>query len=320
MYLRIDEAAGNVAYDLSKEGINFNNNNNAFFVQDTEDGRSNEIPDPDQLGFFGVSDDNGNYIISAIPYNGNGETFAITPTFGVHTFEPGSKTVFLGEESAVVNQLDFKDISSFKFLGRVIYNTQGVFQPVDLTSNEVENYLNVNSNGDATDHKQIEDFGYNQYLIGQTYKVYKGEFYYEGGTKGSDGFYTGGKLVKYTDVPVEEVQIFIDDQVFLDEDNQPVLTNENGEFEIQVPIGQHKITVAKHNHELVYEGDFPNPEQRTFDFFKDAEEVEYFIDNTRISVVGRVVGGQLESDKEIGFGYNGVKVHEYETSDGRNKE
>jgi len=44
------------------------------------------------------------------------------------------------------------------------------------------------------------------------------------------------------------------------------------------------------------------------EFFQDQDEERVFIDNTKVTVVGRVVGGKVESAKPIGFGYNGAAL------------
>ena len=284
VYLRMDEAVGNKLYDLSKVGFTQNKNDATLYGDFIFEDRR---PNASQLGVFGVTDVNGSYIISGVGYKGTGESFVVSPSLGVHKFEPASQTVFLGAEAPVVNQLNFTDVSSFKFNGRVVYNVQGVFKPIAVT-----------------EPTNLKDYGYNKYLLGNTI-INKGEYYYEGGTINStNGFYEGGELKQYPTLGVEGANVLIDGNIVFDEDNQPVLTNADGEFTVNVPIGNHKVEVAKNGHTFELNGRFP--EINTFEFFEDAIETQYFTDNTRVTLVGKVVGGKKEFEKPIGFGANGL--------------
>lgn len=287
IYLRMDEGAGNFLYDLSKVGFK-QNKNDAEITRHTNNPTifSDDRPTQKQLGVFGVTDQNGSYIISGVGYKGTGESFVISPSLGVHKFEPASQTVFLGTEAPVVNQLNFTDISSFKFNGKVVYNVQDVFNPIATTS-----------------PTNLKDYGYNKYILGNTI-INKGEYYYEGGSVNASGFYEGGSLKQYPVIGVEGANVLVDGNIVFDADNQPILTDENGNFTVNVPIGNHKVEVEKNGHTFELKGRFP--ETNTFEFFEDQIETQYFIDNTRVTLVGRVVGGKREFEKPIGFGVNGL--------------
>ena len=107
--------------------------------------------------------------------------------------------------------------------------------------------------------------------------------------------------------PKAIIRIKIDGNIVLDADNQPVLSDEEGNFSIQVPIGNHKIEVQKEGHTFELAGRFPAKD--TYTFFEDQIETRYFIDNTRVTLVGKVVGGKKEFEKPTGFGYNGKFTH-----------
>ena len=296
IYLRMDEAAGENVYDFSKKGFR-QNKNNGIFVKPTDNAVefSSTKPSSEQLGVFGVTDENGSYTVSSISYTGTGESFVITPSLGVHAFRPASQTLFLGSEESVVNQLNFTDISSFKFNGRAVYNVQNVFNPIAL--DDIEN-----------NYTQIEDYGYNKYRVtsnGAKIIINKGQFYYEGGAINSEnGFYQGGVLKKYPVIGLEKAYVYIDGNIVINSENQPVETDAEGNFTVYVPIGKHKIEVKKDGHTFEYMGNFPST--GTFDFFEDQLSPRWFIDTTRISLIGRVVGGKKESDKPIGFGLEGA--------------
>ncbi|UAM98358.1 T9SS type A sorting domain-containing protein [Polaribacter litorisediminis] len=291
IYLRMDEKEGSNVYDFSKKGFRYNKNDGFLGSGVTF---SSVTPTKKQLGVFGVTDANGSYSIASIGYSGTGESFVVTPSLGVHEFEPASQTVFLGAESSVVNQLNFKDISSFKFNGRAVYNVQGVFNSIALDADEAA-------------YTDIEDFGYNQYKVtsnGARIIINKGQYYYEGGTINKDNnFHEGGTLKKYPVIGLEKASVYIDGNIVINADNQPVETDADGNFSITVPIGKHKIEVRKDGHTFAHTGFFPA--SNTFEFFESQISPRWFIDTTRISLIGRVVGGKLESEKPLGFGLEG---------------
>ncbi len=289
VYLRADENAGDFLYDISKVG-NIQNENHARLIKDSNNSGINyslKVPRRDQLGVFGVTDNNGSYTIAAIPYAGSGESFEITPSLGVHEFNPATQTLFLGRDEPVVNKVDFIDVSSFTFRGKAIFNVQDVFKPIAST--------------EPTNLRDSEN--YNQYLLGDVL-INKGEYYYVGGTKNPNtGFYEGGVLNQYPVIGVGGATILVDGNIVFDEDNQRVLTNEDGTFTIDVPIGRHKVELEKNGHTFALNGRFP--EEGTFEFFEDQIETRYFIDSTRVTLVGKVVGGKKEFEKPVGFGFEG---------------
>lgn len=296
-YLRFNEGLGNFAYDYSREGFNYNKNHAEFGSLTSEKNVTwatglGNIPEATQLGVLGVTDENGNYQIAAIPYSGTGESFTITPSYGLHQFAPNQKLVFLGEGSTVVNEINFVDKSSFQFKGKVLYDTRNVFVPL---TDKIPGGANILGGG------------YNSYDInGVPYS--KGEYWLNEGdplTKADD------TLEEYAQIFVEGANIYIDGQIVLDENKRPVTTNAiDGAFSINVPIGNHYITVKKDGHEFEFNGRFPqastNPDDNFAEFFENRENQVVFIDKTRVTVVGRVVGGAVEAQKVIGFGENGL--------------
>ena len=305
VYLSANENTGGYAYDASRNGFNYNKNHGSLNIQDISNDISfvsgaGNIPSSSQLGILGVTDANGNYEINAIPYTGTGESFKITPVFGQHKFEPNQQLVFLGEGSEVVNKIDFTDTSSFIFKGKVLYDTRGVFPSfVDVNGG----VLSGLSDGDeyVSGGTSILDETYNQYeQNGNFYN--KGEYWLN---DLNDTDADNDRLERYARIPVAGANIYIDGNIVLDENNIPIESDGEGNFDISVPIGNHFIRVAKNGHEFTYEGRFP-AETGTFqEFFEDAQEQVVFIDETRVTAVGRVVGGSVEAQKPIGFGDNG---------------
>lgn len=117
----------------------------------------------------------------------------------------------------------------------------------------------------------------------------------------------GSVRYKETACFVEGASVLVDGSLVVDANNAPVVTDVNGEFNIQVPIGNHFITVEKNGH-VFNEGRFP-PNSGTFDFQAPVTGLE-FEDSTRIKVIGRVAGGLREAGKlpGLGQGVNNIGV------------
>jgi len=309
-YISANEQAGDYAYDMAHTGFDFHGNNarlsNASVPATWATGAGN-IPTSNQLGVLGITDEFGNYVISAIPYKGNGETFTIVPMFGKHEFNPAQELVYLGKSNAVINNVDFIDKSSFIFKGKVMYDSRNVFKSL------VEVDADNGKEGDTKiSGPGIIDEGYNYYeKSGERYS--KGEYWLNDNDTPADT--TDDYLERYAKIYVEGANIYVDGQMVLDENNLPIVSDKEGNFEVTVPIGNHYITVKKTNHEFVYNGRFPAATGEFKEFFEDAQEQVVFIDQTRVTLVGKVVGGTVEAEKEIGFGENGLFTKEITDED-----
>ena len=285
-YLRCDEMAGKYAYDLSRLGFEFNKNDATLFNGTW----SVQRPTSSQLGILGVTDELGNYIISAIPFKFTGESYTITPLYGVHQFIPAQQLVFIGNGSEVINKIDFKDISSFDFIGKVYYTTDGVFDPITP----------------VTGVTQVQEAGYNEYraiINGVEQLVSKGAYVLKNGT-----------LYETPTIFSEGANIYIDGNLVFDRDKRPVVTDNKGEFKIKVPIGNHYIEVKQERHGIKFGGRFPAPRadgNDLFDFYENQEAPVTFLDTTRVILVGRVTGGSVESAKPVGFGSTGLAKEQY---------
>ena len=98
--------------------------------------------------------------------------------------------------------------------------------------------------------------------------------------------------------PVKDAILKVDGEVVI-AGGLPVKTNASGAFEIEVPIGEHVITVEQAGH--VYSvGRFPAT--GLHDFQEDLAMPSGFKDATLVKVVGRVVGGLREAKKIPGLG------------------
>ena len=110
-----------------------------------------------------------------------------------------------------------------------------------------------------------------------------------------------GNVTEIGNCPVSDVVIKIDGEpVVLN--GEIVMSDAEGNFDINVPIGKHIITVEKNGHTFS-QGIFPNPNTAPFidthDFQEQVSGI-IFTDNTVIKVAGRAVGGVIEGDKKLG--------------------
>lgn len=224
-YYRFNEGQSNVFYDLSRKGFNFNEFHGFMSSSVTW---SSTIPNSNQLAIKGITDSNGNYIISGIPYATDGSTYRFVPVFGVHSFDPTEKLLFIGPGADAHSGINFIDVASFPVVGEVFY--------------------------------------------------------------------------KDTNFPVQGVRIKIDGQTAIDSEGQPIVTDNIGKFQIDVPIGQHYIQLDLYGHGFENNGRFPVTEGTFFDFQQPYTFQTRFRDTTLVKVIGKVVGGPVQAAKPKGLG------------------
>jgi hypothetical protein len=87
---------------------------------------------------------------------------------------------------------------------------------------------------------------------------------------------------------------------FVVRNGERIRTDQNGAFEIEVPIGNHVVTAEKDGH-IFSAGRFPT--SGAFNFQNAVSGIQ-FIDSTLIKVVGRAVGGAIEANKKPGLGHS----------------
>ena len=103
--------------------------------------------------------------------------------------------------------------------------------------------------------------------------------------------------------PVEGCNFYIDGNI-CSRDGEMVTTDAEGKFRLSVPIGDHFIRVEKQGHEFANGGRFPADPNGTgtrFTFEQPMKNLT-FTDVTKVTVAGRVVGGEIEELKPLGFG------------------
>ncbi|PSR56573.1 hypothetical protein AHMF7605_25285 [Adhaeribacter arboris] len=222
-YWKLNEGFSDFAFDGSRVDRKYNENH-AKLRGSYE--WTTTIPSEDQLANVAYTDNKGNYRLTNIQFRGSGESFEITPLLGVHTFDPNSLLLFIGEGALSHNGKDFKDISSF---------------------------------------------------------ITKGSVRYLG-----------------TSFPVQGVQMLVDGKTLLNASNVPVMSDAKGEFEARVPIGQHVLSFVKNGH--VFQNAYWPAENQPHDFQEHLRGQLEIIDTTKVKLIGRVAGGQVQGDKPLGMG------------------
>ena len=111
---------------------------------------------------------------------------------------------------------------------------------------------------------------------------------------------TGVVYYENTTYPVQGCYLAVDGTTCT-KDGALIETDENGRFEISVPIGDHHITISKTGHTFANEGRYPIGVDTKFTFDREVSNLTFY-DNTLVNVAGRVVGGNIEGDKKVGFG------------------
>ena len=229
-YWQFDEGLNKYAFDKS----NYKKNYNEHHINFTSAQSSTVVPTLDQLSIKGMTDKNGNFLITGIPFMGEGSTYSFTPSRLSHEFEPSQLNRHLTYQTSVHNAVDFKDVSSF---------------PVRIKT---------------------------------TYEN--------------------------TTFPSDSVSVLVDgDYVY--KDKNIISTNANGECIIEVPIGKHSITVERRGHNFI------SPDGKSSSITMNFTEPILgspiqFLDQTKVTIAGRVVGGVMQASKSLGFGLSKANIGE----------
>ncbi len=115
-YWTFDEGLSKQFFDYSRDGTVYHQHHGK-----TGDNAQPSNLTPTQLKLKAKTDRDGNYIIQGVPFSGEGTTYAVIPTLGIHQFNPTQQLRFVGNNSLVHNGTDFTDISSFPVRGTIRY-------------------------------------------------------------------------------------------------------------------------------------------------------------------------------------------------------
>lgn len=233
-YWPLDEGIKNLpyAYDYSKKS-GVPNGNHAVMVSSAAP--ETDIPDSDQLSLYALSTNEGAYEVRGVPFSGDGTSYIVRPTMGIHEFSPQYETRFVSSNSLTHNGVDFEDVSSFPVSGVVCYEN--------------------------------------------------------------------------TTIPVSGAYLYVDGTI-ASRDGEPLQTNDEGEFKIDVPIGDHYVSIQSNGHTFVDGGRYPaDPNgvgvRHTFD--REITGLTFY-DNTLVTIAGRVAGGKLEEAKPLGVGVGTANI------------
>lgn len=114
---------------------------------------------------------------------------------------------------------------------------------------------------------------------------------------------SGTVMYEGTTIPVEGAYLYVDG-VIASRDGESITTNNRGEFVVDVPIGDHFISVKSNGHDFLNGGRYPaDPEGLGLRHtFEGAVSNINFVDQTLVPIGGRVAGGKLENEKPVGVG------------------
>lgn len=152
-YYTFDYSVDDAFYDISYKGTKYNMNHGVATNVTTS---SKDIPTSAQLGYSSYTATDGSYQIRSLPYTGNGTTYMIVPTLGIHQFA-SAKELRLINSQAQSHTVNFTDKSSFKISGKVMYKGGNV--PVEGVSFAVDgvtvmdgksNIVKTDANGQFT--------------------------------------------------------------------------------------------------------------------------------------------------------------------------
>ena len=121
IYYPLDEGLSSqkIAYDYSrKNGIS--NGRHATLKTPAES--SEDVPSENQLSLMAYTDSLGYYEIRGVPFMGEGTSYVVIPTMGIHEFSPAKQSRYISMSTLNHSAVDFEDVSSFPVSGRVFYD------------------------------------------------------------------------------------------------------------------------------------------------------------------------------------------------------
>ena len=131
-YYTFDYSVDDAFYDISYKGTKYNMNHGVATGVTTS---SKDVPTSAQLGHSSYTSVDGSYQIRSLPYTGNGTTYMIVPTLGIHQFA-SAKELRLINSQAQSHTVNFTDKSAFNISGKVMYKGGNV--PVEGVSFAVD--------------------------------------------------------------------------------------------------------------------------------------------------------------------------------------
>lgn len=107
-------------------------------------------------------------------------------------------------------------------------------------------------------------------------------------------YYAGGTY------PVEGVHFTIDGAIALNKSGQYIMTDADGNFTINVPVGTHEVKAVKDGHTFELDGRICNSDGSDRNY-QDVVTGLKLYDNTKVKYIGRICGGEVQEAFPVGF-------------------
>ena len=176
------------------------------------------------------------------------------------------------------------------------------------------NYMigGVPFSGDGTNYVLTPTLGIHQFSPANQSRYFSINSLIHSGSNFEDvsSFPVSGKVYyKNTTIPVSDVYVKVDG-LTASKDGLPVSTNSKGEFVVDVPIGEHFISMSLNGHTFDNGGRYPEDpnDVGTRVDFNGAVTGLTFYDNTLVTVAGRVAGGDIEEEKPLGLAQGNANI------------
>ena len=115
-----------IAYDFSKTNNIGNGRHGVTTVPATSD---TYVPKDEELSLMAYTNEQGTFEVRGVPFSGEGTSYTITPTLGIHEFKPAYQSRYVNMSMLNHSAVDFEDISSFPVSGTIYY--AGTDYPVE---------------------------------------------------------------------------------------------------------------------------------------------------------------------------------------------
>lgn len=120
--------------------------------------------------------------------------------------------------------------------------------------------------------------------------------------KDVSSFSVSGRVVyEGGNYPVEACSFEVDGKPLTNSNGSLITTNSAGQFNLSIPIGVHKLRIVKNGHSFAGNGYLVDAEGHDLNYNKPLSNIVFY-DQTRVKLIGRVVGGTNEQSKDLGFG------------------
>ncbi|MCR4920936.1 MAG: LamG domain-containing protein [Bacteroidaceae bacterium] len=160
--------------------------------------------------------------------------------------------------------------------------------------------------GDGTSYSVIPELGVHEFSPANRSRYVSINSLIHNGVDFTDvsSFPVSGKvLYSGTSYPVKGVNFYVDGTICTN-NGKIAESGEDGSFTISVPIGDHYIEASLNGHTFAngrYPADPDSTNQALHTFDREISNLE-FRDTTLVNFTGRVVGGDIEGEKIVGFG------------------